>query len=50
MVGFELSEVFNKGSISEHWKKLDLETRFNPKFQSFINNEILQENKQKEVK
>ena len=45
-----ISEVFNKGSISEHWKKLDLETRFNPKFQSFINNEILQENKQKEVK
>ena len=45
-----IGEVFNKGSISEHWKKLDLETRFNPKFQSFINNEILQENKQKEVK
>ena len=45
-----ISEVFNKGTISDYWKKSDLETRFNPKFQGFINNEILRENKQKEGK
>jgi hypothetical protein len=45
-----ISEVFNKGTISDYWKKSELEIRFNPKFQGFINNEILQENKQKEVK
>lgn len=45
-----ISEVFNKGTISDYWKKSELEIRFNPKFQGFINNEILQENKHKEVK
>ena len=45
-----ISEVFKKGTISDYWKKSELEIRFNPKFQGFINNEILQENKQKEVK
>jgi hypothetical protein len=45
-----ISEVFKKGTISDYWKKSELEIRFNPKFQGFINNEILQENKHKEVK
>ena len=42
--------VFKNGTISDYWKKSELESRFDPEFQGFINNEILQENKQKDVK
>ena len=48
MAGFEeLRNSFKEGKIRDYWNESELEEWFDPEFQDFINNEILQQIKQK---